>query len=117
MDLIGLSGVSEKEDYNAKIKDIEDKSPHITNLVTTANLNAKINEIKNEVPRFTSLDTTIALNAGENKILDVSTLAKKAEYNTKSGEIKKKLGMKYIATQEFISQRQKTLKQDKNKQI
>ena len=100
-----MSGIiKKKEDYSAKIKKIENKLPHITNLATTANINAKINEIKNKVPRFSSLASTTALNAVENKMLDVSTLAKKAEYNTKIGEIKKKLdhehGQKFITTQE-----------------
>ena len=47
-----------KRDYNAKIKDIEDKMPCITGLATTT-----------------------ALTAVQNKIPDVSTLVKKAEYD------------------------------------
>ena len=34
----------QKDIYNAKIKDIEDKIPSITNLATTAAFNAKINK-------------------------------------------------------------------------
>ena len=35
--------VVEKDVYNAKIKNIDDKIPDITNLATNASLNAKIN--------------------------------------------------------------------------
>ena len=35
-----------KDVYNAKIKNIGDKIPDITNLATKATLNAKINEAK-----------------------------------------------------------------------
>ena len=40
------NGVIKKDVYNAKIKNIEDKAPDITNLATNAFLNAKINEFK-----------------------------------------------------------------------
>ena len=48
VDLIKLSDVVKndvvkKDVYNAKIKNIEDKMPDITNLTTTTALNAKIN--------------------------------------------------------------------------
>ena len=32
-----------KDEYNTKIKDIEDKIPNITNLATNTTINAKIN--------------------------------------------------------------------------
>ena len=35
-----------KDVYNAKIKNIEDKAPDITNLATNTTLNAKINVVK-----------------------------------------------------------------------
>ena len=44
--------VARKDEYNVKIKNIEDKMPDITNLATNNNLNAKINEIKKGVPRI-----------------------------------------------------------------
>ena len=44
--------VARKDEYNAKIKNIEDKMPDITNLATNNNLNTKINEIKKGVPRI-----------------------------------------------------------------
>ena len=42
----------EKNLWNAKIKNIEDKIPHITNLVTNTTLNAEINEFKNKIPNI-----------------------------------------------------------------
>ena len=39
-----------KDVYNAKIKDIEEKIPDITNVATNTTLNAKINEVKIEIP-------------------------------------------------------------------
>ena len=38
--------VIKKDVYNAKIKNIEDKQPDITNLATITTLNANINEVK-----------------------------------------------------------------------
>ena len=32
-----------KDEYNTKIKDIEDKIPNITNLATNTTINAKVN--------------------------------------------------------------------------
>ena len=70
------------------------KKHDITNLTATANLNAEIYEIKSKRLRITSFATTTALIAVENEIPDVSTLIKKADYDTKIGEIVKKLGHK-----------------------
>ena len=44
-----------KDISNAKIKNIEDKIPSITNSATNAALNAKINKVKNKVPSITNL--------------------------------------------------------------
>ena len=46
--------VLNKDVYNAKIKNIEDKILDITYLVTNTTLNAKINEVKKELPSITS---------------------------------------------------------------
>ena len=54
--------VVKKDVYNAKIKNIEDKIPDITNLATNTTLSAKINEVKSEIPSITTLVTTTALN-------------------------------------------------------
>ena len=120
--------VVKKTEYNAKIKNIEDKIPDITNLATKTTLNAKINEVKGEIPSITNLATTAALNAKinevkgkipnitnlasttaltttENKIPNVSNLVKKTDYNTKINEIEKKITDhdhdKYITTAKF----------------
>ena len=63
-----------KVEYNAKIKNIQDKIPDITNVAinTTLNGNAKINEVKNEIPSITNLATTTAFTGIENKKLDHS---------------------------------------------
>ena len=64
--------VVKKEVYNAQIKDIEDKTPDITNLAINTTLNAEINEIKNKIPNITNLANNTALTAVENKIPDHS---------------------------------------------
>ena len=66
--------------YDAKIKNIEDKIPNITNLATNTTLYAKINEVKKEIPNITNLAaTTTALNAKmnevKNKIPSITNLA------------------------------------------
>ena len=68
--------VAKKDVYNAKIKNIEDKIPDITNLASNTTLNAEINEVKGEVPSITNLATTAALTIVENKIPNVSDLVK-----------------------------------------
>ena len=55
--------VVEKNVYNAKIKDIEDKIPDITNLAIKVTLNDKINKVKGEILSIANLATTAALNA------------------------------------------------------
>ena len=120
--------VIKKDMYNAKIKNIEDQVPDITNLTTKATLNAEINEIKGETPNITNLATisglsakmneakdkipniadlasTTALTAVKNKIPNVSNLIKKTDYNTKISKTEKKMTNhdhdKYITTPEF----------------
>ena len=83
--------VVKKTEYNAKIKNIEDKIPNISNLVGKTILNAKINEVKNEIPSITGLATTSALATVENKIASISNLVKKTDYDTKIGEIENKM--------------------------
>ena len=57
-----------KDVYNAKIKEIEDKIPNITNLATNITLNSKINEVKNEMPSITNLVTNASLNSEINEV-------------------------------------------------
>ena len=62
------SGVVKKDMYNAKIKNIKDKIPDITNLATNTILNTKIKEVKKEIPIITNVATTTALNARTNAL-------------------------------------------------
>ena len=83
--------VVKKTEYDAKIKNIEDKIPDISNLATKSNLNTRINEVKNEIPSITDLATTYALTAVKNKIPSISNLVKKTDYDTKIGEIENRM--------------------------
>ena len=58
-----------KTEDNAKIKNIEDEIPDITNVAIKTTHNAKINEVKAEIPSITNLATNTALTAVENKNL------------------------------------------------
>ena len=111
--------VVKKDVYNAKIEDIEDKVPNISNLASTAAFNAKINYIKNEIPSVTNLATndshnakinevkkeipsiinlatTIGLTAFEDEISDVSDLVKKADYDADIIDIKNNISQHLI---------------------
>ena len=66
--------VVKKTEYDAKITNIEDKIPDITNLATKATFNAKINEVKAEIPSITNLATATALTVVENKIPSLKIL-------------------------------------------
>ena len=84
--------VVKKDVYNAKIKDIEDKIPDITNVATKTSLNAKINEVKNEIPNITILDTnnTAVTAAGKKVTLHKSKhLLIKSEFKKLQDEIEK----------------------------
>ena len=65
-----------KNEYNAHIKNIEDKIPHITNLATKTTLNAKANA---DISNITNLATNTALTAVENKLPNVTNLVTKAD--------------------------------------
>ena len=52
------NGVVKKVLYNAKIKNIENKTPDITHVATNTTRNAKINEVKGEIPSRANLTTT-----------------------------------------------------------
>ena len=81
------NNVVKKDVFNAKIKNIEDKIPDITNLATNASLNAKINEVKKEIPSITNLAEIAALATVENKISNVSDLVKTTDHDAKKSEI------------------------------
>ena len=65
--------------YNAKVKNIIDKIPDITNLSTKTTLNAKINEVKGERPSISKSPTTAGLTVVENIVHNVSNLVKKTD--------------------------------------
>ena len=106
--------IVKKNVYNAKIKDIEDKIPDITNLASNTTLNAKVNEVRNEIHSIINLATNASLNAKtnevkgeipgitnlaaaaafttvENKIPNFSDLVKKPDYDGKISEIEKNI--------------------------
>ena len=107
--------VVKKDVCNAKIKNVEDKMPDITNLATNTTFNAKINEVKGEIPRITNLASNVSLNTKINEVkgkipnitnLATTTAVAAVENNTKISEIENKIAtdhdcMKYITTQEF----------------
>ena len=66
---------------------------------------AKITELENKIPNISNLATKIALTTVENKIPSISNLVKKTGFNTKITEIEKKLTdhnhNKYIDTSKF----------------
>ena len=96
--------VVKKDVYHAKIKDIEDKIPDITNLATNTTLNAKMNKVKNEIPSITNLATTTALTAFENKIPDHSKYITTSEFNKLTAEnITARLKQANLATKGDIS--------------
>ena len=73
IDLIKLGAVVKndvvkKDVYDAKIKNIEDKIPDITNLATKTTLNAKISETKGEIPNITNLATNASPIAKINEV-------------------------------------------------
>ena len=106
--------VIKKTDCNAKITEIENKIPDISNLATKTALTA----IKNKIPNVSGLTIKSALTAVENKIPDINNFAtktaltnlsntvpdntnliKKSDYATKTEEIERK----YVSNTGFES--------------
>ena len=83
--------VVKKTEYDTKIKNIEDKTPDVSNLAIKTNLNTNKNEVKNKIPGITGLATTSALTIVENKIPSIRNLVKKTDYDTKVGEIENRM--------------------------
>ena len=104
-----------KSEYNAKIKNIEDKIPDITSLATKTTFNAKTNEVKNEISSIINLAinaslnatinevknensaTTTALTAVENKVPNVNDLINKRDYDAEIKNIENK----YFTTRDY----------------
>ena len=66
---------------------------------------AKLSELENKIPDISNLAAKPALTAVENKIPGASSLVKKTDYNTKITDIENKLDSrnhdKYIPSREF----------------
>ena len=63
-----IKKIVKKDVFNAKMKNIENKIPHITNFATNTTLNAKLIEVKGEKPSITNLAAADALDAKINVI-------------------------------------------------
>ena len=87
---VAKNAVVKKYVYNAKIKNIEDKIPDITNLATTA-LNAKVNETKSKIPNISSLAILLLLLLLKIKKPNVSDLVKKLTITQKLVKLRIKL--------------------------
>ena len=111
--------LKEKDVYNAKIKNIENNIPSITNLATTTAHNAKTNKIKNEIPDITNLAATTVRTAVKNKRPNVSNLIKKLTIPQELVKLKKKLILiiimiKILLLKNLTRLHQKMLLQDSN---
>ena len=60
-------------------------------VVKKTDYNAKITEIENKIPNISNLATKTSLNTVQNKIPDTSGLIKKTDYNAKVTEIEDKI--------------------------
>ena len=104
-----------KDVYNSKTKNIEDKRPDITNLVTNTTLNVKINEVKGEMPSITNLGATSACNAKINdvksKIPNITNLATITALTAVENKIPiiSNLVKKMIIAQKFVKMKIKFL--------
>ena len=79
-----------------KLEPLPDDVGKLSNVVTNkvvkkTDYNAKITEIENKTPDISNLATKTSLNTVEDKILDTSDLGKKTVYNTKIAEIECKI--------------------------
>ena len=107
VDLIKLRDVVKndvkKDVYNAKIKDIEDELPDITNVATNTTLNAKKNDVKNEIPSTTNLVTNASFNAKINEVKNKAANIPKIPITTASNAVENKIldYSKQITTPEF----------------
>ena len=72
--------------------DVSKLSNEVTNeVVKKTDYNAKITEIENKIPNISNLATKTSLNTVQNKIPDTSGLIKKTDYNAKVTEIEDKI--------------------------
>ena len=96
---------TDKSNLEKKIGDTDKKVSDTSDFVNETDLNAKITETESKIPSISGLATNSALAAVENKILGVSSLVKKKNYNAKILGIEKKATVhdhdKYITTSEL----------------
>ena len=71
----------------AKLTELENKIPDVSNLATKTALTT----VENKIPDISNLATKTALTTVENKIPNVSNLVNKTDYNTKVTEIENKV--------------------------
>ena len=73
--------------FEYKIREVENKAPNRSGLVTTTVLDTKVKEVQNKIPGTSDLVTTAVLitkiRKFDNKIPNISGLVKKADYNIK----------------------------------
>ena len=85
-----------------KINDADKKNPDTSDLVKKTDLDAKVTEIESKIPNVTGFATNSALTAVKNKILSVSILVKKMDYDSKiENKVTNHDHDKYITTSEF----------------
>ena len=72
-------------------------------VIKKTDYNAKITEVKNKIPDVTNLATKTAVNTVENKIPDTSGLVKKTDYNAKITEIEGKIPVTNLATKTALN--------------
>ena len=91
--------------YDTDKKESESKIRDTSVLVKKTDYNAKITEIEDKTPSISGLATNAALTVVGNKIPNTNSLVKKTDYNTKITEIENKLtdhhSDKYLTTLEF----------------
>ena len=87
----GIRNLASNTTLNAKINEFRKEILSITNLDATTAFNTKINEVKNKIPNNTNLATITALTVAENKIPYLSNLVKKTDCNTKFCEFESKI--------------------------
>ena len=69
--IFDITNLATNASLNAKINDLKNDMPSITNLATTTTaLNAKINEVEKKIPNTLNLATNTAFTAVENNVLD-----------------------------------------------
>ena len=75
-----------KTDYNAKITDLENIIPDISNLATKTALTT----VENKISDISNLAIKTALTNASNTVLDINTLINKGDYDTKIEKIESK---------------------------